>query len=110
MIQAYIHLLDAIESDKGHECTGLDCGQNEDIDHPVVMKNRNSSSTLTNGKGIIEFIAACLDMHHHQVLHVIDVIDIVHALSKIPHAYLVQNFASTLSNAGEEHEKVFRFP
>ena len=40
-IQAYIHLLDAIESDKEHECTSLDCGQNEDSDHPVVMKNQN---------------------------------------------------------------------
>ena len=49
-------------------------------------------------------------MYHHQVLHVIDVTDMVYAISKIPHANLVQKFANALSNAGEEHEKVFRFP
>ena len=49
-------------------------------------------------------------MYHHQVMHVIDVIDMVRAISKIPHANLVQKFGKALSNTGEEHEKVFRFP
>ena len=75
------------------------------------MKNHNSSSSQTNDKDIIEFIATCLDICiQHQVLHAIESIDMVHTISKIPHTNLAQKFANAPSIAGEEHEKVFRFP
>ena len=49
-------------------------------------------------------------MYHRQVLHAIEAIGMVHAIFKIPHTNLVQKFANAPSIAGEEHEKVFRFP